>query len=91
MTFAELVEIMFSCGGSGYKVYVFGDEGSAAQFIEDDDQHDGLLFVYESILRPEVTLLKKWCKAKVQMIYPMYRNTLAVVVDEAVKIINEKA
>lgn len=90
MTFSELVENVFSCGGSGYKVYVFCDEESADQFIKNDDQHDGLLFVYESILRPECTLLEKWCDAKVLMIYPMYRNTLAVVVDDAVRIVNEK-
>lgn len=82
MTLEELKSKCFSMPGHvpPAKLYVFTDEDSADEWIEDKSGY-GLVMVLQSDMVAHYTIKEEWCKAEVQHFHATGEDELVVVVE----------
>ena len=82
MTLEELKSKCFSMPGHvpPAKLYVFTDEDSADEWIEDKGGYE-LVMVLQSDMVAHYTIKEEWCKAEVQHFHATGEDELVVVIE----------
>ena len=76
MTFEQLSARIYTAGEQ-VQIWAFDSEDCLDEFAKTGNT-EGVVFVHCSDLKPSATLLDKWCKAEVQMIYAVKKDVFAV-------------